>query len=223
MAIKNDVYVSEKIGKVSTISDIAQGSDSIIILAHGAGAGMHHFFLEELSHNLSSIGISVVRFNFPYMENGKRRPDFPAVAHLTIHSVYEWVKKQYPEKSIYLSGKSFGGRMSTQYCAKNKPEVKGLIMYGFPLHPPGKPSVDRADHLSDLNSPTLFIQGDRDNLAKIDLILEVVKPHSHFEIKILEGANHSFTYLKSKGISKEQSIQLLAEISADWLKRESAN
>src|SRR5678815_2448306 len=139
--------ISPAIGAVSAECIIPEKSKCIMTLAHGAGAGMHHSFMVTLAQLLWEQSISTMRFNFPFAENKKGRPDMPAVAHQTIEAAISKAQKLFPELPLFVAGKSFGGRMSSQYLAAHpRTEVKGLVFYGFPLHPLGKPSTDRAEH-----------------------------------------------------------------------------
>lgn len=207
------IHISEKLGEVSAIAQLPEGSDKLLVLAHGAGAGMTHSFMVDLANQLFAAGIGTLRYNLVYMENGKKRPDVPAVAHKAIEMVAEFANSKFPDHQLFLSGKSFGGRMSSQRTAKESPDfVKGLIFFGFPLHAIGKPSKDRAEHLYEIKDPMLFLQGSKDKLATIELIEEVVSDLPTAEMIVLEDADHSF---KRK---KEVLIPELVEAVAKWLK-----
>src|ERR1700742_1630601 len=163
--------VSPSIGTVSAEYIVPEGSKCLMTLAHGAGAGMNHTFMTELSSALAAVGIGTLRFNFPFMEHKKGRPDIPAVAHQTIAAAITNAHELFPSLPLFAAGKSFGGRMTSQYLSINtRPEVKGIIFYGFPLHPSGKPSIERAEHLKDVKVNMLFLQGTKDELATRDLI-----------------------------------------------------
>ena len=183
-------------------------------LAHGAGAGMHHSFMETLAQLLSEQGIATLRFNFPFSENKKGRPDTPAVAHRTIEAAIAKAKKIFPELPLFVAGKSFGGRMSSQYLAAHPhPEVKGIIFYGFPLHPPGKPSIDRAEHLKEVKTAMLFLHGTKDELATWNLIESVCSSLKVATLVKIEGANHAFK------AGKQNVLQLLADTTNDWVEK----
>ena len=163
--------ISPSIGAVSVECMIPEKATCIMTLAHGAGAGMDHSFMVTLSQLLSEQGIATMRFNFPFAENKKGRPDTPAVAHQTIETAIAKAQKLFPELPLFVAGKSFGGRMTSQYLSANPdPDIKGIIFYGFPLHPPGKPSTERAEHLKEVKTPMLFLQGTKDELATWNLI-----------------------------------------------------
>ena len=149
--------VSSGIGKVSAECFVPEDAKCIMIVAHGAGAGMNHSFMISLAKSLSDSGVATLRFNFPFTENKKGRPDPPAIAHKTIEAAISKAKELFPDLPLFVSGKSFGGRMTSQYLsAHHDASVKGIIFYGFPLHPPGKPSIERAEHLKEVKIPMLF-------------------------------------------------------------------
>ncbi|MBS1554692.1 MAG: dienelactone hydrolase family protein [Bacteroidetes bacterium] len=204
--------VSESIGEVS--AEWTQGSQSIatLTLAHGAGAGMNHHFMVGLAHELAKQNVSTLRFNFPFIENKKRRPDVPTIAHKTIEAAVKEARALAPHASLFLAGKSFGGRMSSQLLAlQPNAYVKGIALFGFPLHPAGKPGVERAEHLKGINAPMLFLQGTKDELAQWVLLEEVTKSLPHATLIRFEGADHAF----KKG--KENLLPLLAEETAKWI------
>jgi uncharacterized protein len=206
------ISVSDSIGHVTAEIDEPDDMKCIMTFAHGAGAGMNHPFMTSMANLLASKRIGSVRFNFPYMEQKKKRPDVPAVAHKTIETVLQFTIEQYPLTPLFVSGKSFGGRMTSQYLANlDQPVAKGLVFFGFPLHAPGKPSTDRADHLKKLTLPMLFLQGTRDTLAEVSLIKQVCKKLPSSTLVLMEGADHSF----KKG--KETHITLLADKIDQWL------
>ena len=206
--------VTSAIGNVSAECFIPQKAQCIITLAHGAGAGMNHTFMVELAETLSTKDIATMRFNFPFTENKKGRPDTPAVAHQTIEVAITKALKLFPKLPLFVSGKSFGGRMTSQYMAThhNTP-VKGIIFYGFPLHPPGKPSIERADHLKDVKTPMLFLSGSRDEFATWKLIQKVCSSLPLAELVKIEGANHGFK------AGKQNIIQLLSDKTKEWVER----
>jgi predicted alpha/beta-hydrolase family hydrolase len=205
--------VSPSAGQVSAEYIVPENAGSIITLAHGAGAGMNHSFMVALANALAELGVASLRFNFPVTEQKKRRPDLPVVAHKTIEAAINEVKKSYPHLPLYLSGKSFGGRMSSQYIAAHVDEdVKGLIFFGFPLHPAGKPSTDRAEHLKKIKVPMLFLQGTRDELATKELIEQVTAELKNAKLILLEGADHAFK------AGKQNLVAVLAKYAADFMK-----
>ncbi|MGB8192637.1 MAG: alpha/beta family hydrolase [Chitinophagaceae bacterium] len=204
--------VSPAIGTVSAELITGQKSKCVMTLAHGAGAGMDHSFMVTLAQLLAEKDIATLRFNFPFTENKKGRPDTPVVAHQTIEAAILKAQKLLPGLPLFAAGKSFGGRMTSQYMA-TKPDdaVKGIIFYGFPLHPPGKPSIDRADHLKDVTSPMLFLQGSKDEFATWDLITKVCLSLPHAELIKIEGANHGFK------AGKRDIMSELTALTNEWM------
>ncbi len=211
------IKISEEIGAVSAIFTKPDTPTFLLVLAHGAGAPMTHAFMETLTKDLIQNEIAVLRFNFPYMEIGKRAPDRPKVAHPSIAAVIKKAEELANGLPIVASGKSFGGRMTSQLAATGAIDsVKGLVFFGFPLHAPGKEGTERAAHLKDIKQPMLFLQGTRDTLAKIPLIEEVCNGLPNATLSILEGADHSFKTLKRSGITHEEMIQKLAGTTKEW-------
>jgi Predicted hydrolase of the alpha/beta-hydrolase fold len=205
--------VSESSGNVSAELIAGERTDVIMTFAHGAGAGMNHLFMTSLAKELADRNIATLRFNFPYMEHKKGRPDVPAVAHKAVAAAIQKAHELFPKAPVFVSGKSFGGRMSSQYLSTHSPDfVKGLIFFGFPLHAAGKPSVDRAEHLKNVKVPLLFLQGTRDALAIWDMITAVTNELSLATLHKLEGADHSFK------AGKQNLIPVLAEVTAEWIK-----
>jgi hypothetical protein len=204
--------VSPSIGEVSAEAYIPEKAVGVLTLAHGAGAGMDHPFMVSLAKYLAEAGIATLRFNFPFTENKKVRPDAPAVAHKAVDAAIGLAHELFPSLPLFVSGKSFGGRMSSQYLSgHSNPAVKGIIFFGFPLHPSGKPSVERAEHLKDVKLPMLFLQGTRDELATVSLIEPVVSSLSNATLVKIEGANHMFK------AGKQDTIPILANAARDWL------
>jgi uncharacterized protein len=210
---KFSINISDSIGKVSAEIIEPDKMKSILVFAHGAGAPMGHAFMAGAAKLLAEHGIGTLRFNFPYMENKKGRPDVPAVAEKTIESSLAEARTRYPKLKIFAGGKSFGGRMTSSHIAKANPGfVEGVVFFGFPLHAPGKPSIDRADHLSNVKKPMLFLQGTRDALADLALIQQVVKKLPTATLRTFERADHSF---KS---GKTDFMPQLVEATVEWIR-----
>lgn len=206
--------ISKEKGTVSAKCMVPAEPVCSLVLAHGAGAGMDHPFMVELATLLSEKNIATMRFNFPFMEGGKGRPDSPGVAHQTIEAAIAKAKKIFPGLPLFAGGKSFGGRMSSQALAtKPDPDVKGLIFYGFPLHQPGKPSTERAAHLREVKTPMLFLQGTRDELASWELIEPLCKSLKKATLQKIDGANHAFK------AGKLNVLQLLADKTSEWVNK----
>lgn len=206
--------VSPTAGKVSAEYFVPENAKNIITFAHGAGAGMTHAFMVNIAKALTELKVGSLRFNFPFTEQKSKRPDLPAVAHKTVEAAVAEAKKSYPNLPLYLSGKSFGGRMSSQFLAAHPdPDIKGIIFFGFPLHPIGKPSTERADHLEKIKVPMLFLQGTRDELASLELIEKVTSSLKNATLIKLEGADHAFK------AGKQDLIPVLAKHAADWISK----
>ena len=206
------ITVSESLGAVS--AEIVSGNEikAVLTLAHGAGAGMNHSFMVSLANALADKGIATIRFNFPYMEQKKKRVDVPAIAHKTVEVIFKKTHELFPATQIFASGKSFGGRMNSQYLSNDTPAfIKGIIFYGFPLHPAGKPAADRAEHLKKINLPMLFLQGTRDELAQWPLIEQVTNDLPTATLFKIEGADHSFK------AGKQNTITQLVEATTNWI------
>ncbi|HEX5171491.1 MAG TPA: alpha/beta family hydrolase [Cyclobacteriaceae bacterium] len=193
-----EVQISEKLGNVSVMITPANTPKAVMLLAHGAGAGMKHPFLESVANGLAENSITTVRFNFLYMEKKMKRPDPPAIAEKAVEVLIDHVHSQYPGLKFFVGGKSFGGRMTSQRLAKECPSfVKGIVFFGFPLHAPGKPSIDRAAHLEKISIPMLFLQGTRDALAEMTLMEKVCSTLPTATLIKFNGADHSFKVAKS--------------------------
>jgi len=207
------VKVSPEIGNISVISIVPDNAICLLTIAHGAGAGMLHPFMEELATALGEAGIATLRFNFPFMEKPKKGPpDRPPVAHKTIEAVIAKAQKLFPSLPLFVSGKSFGGRMTSQYLAENQQmAVKGIVFYGFPLHAPGKPSIERGDHLKKIKLPMLFLQGSRDEFAEFGLITKVTASLKKTKLIRIEGANHSYK------AGKLNMMEILVSETKKWI------
>lgn len=210
-----DIEISERTGSVSALAMVPNKPEALLVLAHGAGAGMTHPFMETVAMELATLKIATLRYNFPYMEKGSRRPDPPAVAEKTVAVVMDKAHQLYPKLPLFAGGKSFGGRMTSQRVSKECPEfLKGIVFFGFPLHAIGNPSMDRAAHLSDVLVPMLFLQGTKDKLAEITLIKKVSKKLKTSTLIPFEGADHSFK------VSKQNIIPDLAQSVAHWMQEQ---
>ena len=189
------------------------------VFAHGAGAGMTHSSMEVIAAGLAERGIASLRYQFPYMEKGSKRPDAPAVAHAAVRAAVKEAARCYPALALVAGGKSFGGRMTSQAQASAAlPGVRGLAFLGFPLHPAGKPASDRAKHLADVKIPMLFLQGTRDALAELTLLKPVVKGlGSRATLHLLEAADHSFHVLKSSGRNDRAVMDEALDAFAAWV------
>jgi predicted alpha/beta-hydrolase family hydrolase len=196
-----------------------QQARACYVFAHGAGAGMTHSAMEAIAAGLGQRGIATLRYQFPYMEKGSKRPDAPKVAHAAVRAAVAEAARCCPSLPLIAGGKSFGGRMTSHAQALSPlPGVRGLAFLGFPLHPAGKPSSDRADHLAEVRIPMLFLQGTRDALAELGLLEPVVKGlGSRATLHLLDGADHSFHVLKSSGRNDREVLNQALDAFAAWV------
>jgi predicted alpha/beta-hydrolase family hydrolase len=189
------------------------------VFAHGAGAGMTHASMEMIAAGLAERGIATLRYQFPYMEKGSKRPDAPAIAHAAVRAAVSEAARCCPKLPLLAGGKSFGGRMTSQAQAiEALPGVRGLAFLGFPLHPAGKPSSDRAKHLADIRIPMLFLQGMRDALAELDLLEPVVKRLGKLAtLHLVKEADHSFHVLARSGRNDREVMAEVLDAFAAWV------
>jgi predicted alpha/beta-hydrolase family hydrolase len=203
----------------------AAGGRACCVLAHGAGAGMRHAFMAQAAEGLAARGVATLRYQFPYMERGSRRPDAPAVAHSAVRAAVREAGRLGgpPDLPLIAGGKSFGGRMTSQAQAEAPlPGVRGLVFFGFPLHPAGKPSTERAEHLFKVNIPMLFLQGTRDDLARLELLEPIIgrlgaPPRPPATLKVIQGADHSFHVPAKTGSTDADVREELLDAVAGWL------
>ncbi|UFS90449.1 alpha/beta hydrolase [Bradyrhizobium daqingense] len=209
----------ERIGTVSAILTQPANARGCYVLAHGAGADMRHAFMEKVAEGLASRGIATFRFNFPYMEEKKGRPDQPAVAHAAIRAAVAEAARLCPGLKLVAGGKSFGGRMTSQAQSKSPlPGVKGLAFLGFPLHADKKPSSERAEHLAGIAIPMLFLQGTRDGLADPGHLRPVIAGlRTKATLHEVEGGDHSFAVLKKSGRTNDEALTEVLDTLAAWI------
>jgi predicted alpha/beta-hydrolase family hydrolase len=190
----------------------------LLVLAHGAGAGMSHSFMENVAAEFAAAGVATLRYQFPYMEQRRRVPDKPAVSTATVVAAVREAAKLAAGLPLLAGGKSMGGRMTSQAAAERPLDgVRGLVLLGFPLHPPGRPGTKRADHLAKVNVPMLFLQGTRDTLAELTLLRPIcAKLGPRATLHVIETADHSFHVLKSSGKSDEEVLRELVETVVSW-------
>lgn len=208
-----------RIGVVSAILMQPGNARACYVLAHGAGAGMRHASMDKIAEGLAERGIATFRFNFPYMENKQGRPDQPAVAHAAVRAAVEEAGRLCPGLKLIAGGKSFGGRMTSQAQAKTPlPDVKGLAFLGFPLHADKKPSTERAEHLTQVEIPMLFLQGTRDGLADLGVLKPVVAALGvKATLHEVEGGDHSFAVLKKSGRTNEEALAEVLDTLTAWI------
>ena len=190
----------------------------MLVLAHGAGAGMSNKFLENLAADLPEEGIATLRYQFPYMEERRRVPDRPELLTATVREAVRAAAEAAPKLPLLAGGKSMGGRMTSQAAALGLlPGVKGIVFFGFPLHPPNKPGTSRGDHLAKVQIPMLFLQGSKDAFAELQLLQPVVaKLGSRATLHLIDAADHSFHLPKSSGRTDADVLRELAQTTAAW-------
>jgi len=211
-------FAVEGCGEVSALLVRPPRAQWLLVLGHGAGAGMVHPFLEGLVMELAKVGVATLRYQFPYMEERRRVPDRPGVLTATVAAAVRIAKEAAPELPLLAGGKSMGGRMTSQAAGQNLlGPVKGLVFFGFPLHPPNRPSTKRAEHLAKVGVPMLFLQGTRDTLAELTLLRPVcAKLGSRATLHIIPEADHSFHVLKKSGKTDAEAMTELAQTTAEW-------
>ncbi|MGZ8274211.1 MAG: alpha/beta hydrolase family protein [Burkholderiaceae bacterium] len=204
---------------VSALLRVPSEAKAALVLAHGAGAGMEHPFMETVATELASHKIATLRFQFPYMEQRSKRPDSPGVAHAAVRAAVAQASRRLTDIPLFAGGKSFGGRMTSQAHSEDPlPGVLGLVFLGFPLHPAGKPSVKRAHHLASVQVPMLFLQGTRDALADLALLEEVLAQlGDRATLETIDDADHTFHVRKSSGSTDELVLRALAARAAKWM------
>src|SRR6202166_666248 len=211
--------------KVDSTTDVSalllhpQKARACYVFAHGAGAGMTHEFMERVAAGLCDRAIATLRYQFPYMEKGSRRPDAPPLAHAAVRAAVAEAARSCPGLALFAGGKSFGGRMTSQAQAiALLPGVRGLAFLGFPLHPAGKPSTDRAKHLAEIQIPMLFLQGTRDALAELQLLELVVKGLGQTAtLHLVKEADHSFHVLARSGRNDREVMNEVLDAFAAWV------
>jgi hypothetical protein len=208
-------------GTVSGLLNLPPRATAAYVLAHGAGAGMTHPFMAAVAGELSERGIATLRYQFPYMEQKKKRPDAPALAHATVRAAAALARERMPKLPLFAGGKSFGGRMTSQAQAKEPlPGVRGLVFLGFPLHPANKPSRERAVHLYDVAVPMLFLQGTRDALAHPDQLEPVIAAlGARATLTPFENADHSFHVPARSGRTDRDVRAEILDAFAAWIAR----
>ena len=215
------ITVGERVGDVSALYRRPPDARALFVLAHGAGAGMRHAFMEAIADRLEARQIATLRYQFPYMEAGRRSPDVPGKLVGTVRAAVRKAAELAPDIPLFAGGKSLGGRMtSTAAASADLPEVVGIVFLGFPLHAPNKPGDKRATHLFDVNVPMLFLQGTRDSLADLSLLAPICKKlGAKATLHIVEGGDHSFKVPKRSGRTHDETLDELADAIANWIDR----
>lgn len=208
-------------GEVSALLLRPADARFLLVFGHGAGAGMRHGFMEAMSAALAGVGIATYRYQFPYMEAGSGRPDPRAVLLATVRAAIAAGQAAAPDLPLLAGGKSMGGRMTSQAAAKSPlPGVRGLVFFGFPLHPAGRPADERGAHLAEVTVPMLFLQGERDQLADLTLLRPIcARLGARATLHVLPAADHSFHVLKRSGRTDADVVDELAKTAAAFAAR----
>jgi predicted alpha/beta-hydrolase family hydrolase len=204
--------------EVSGLLNVPVRPRAAYLLAHGAGAGMHHTFMEAVADGLCSRDVVTLRYQFPYMERGSKRPDSPQVCHAAVRAAARAMIHHFPDVPLFAGGKSFGGRMTSQTQSSSPlPDVRGLIFLGFPLHPAKKPSVTRAEHLYKVRAPMLFLQGTRDELTDLTLLEAVIEQLGPLAtLEKVDAADHSFHVLARSGRNDADVLSSMLDSIRAW-------
>ena len=213
--------VNEKAGAVSGLWVKPENASALLLLAHGAGAGMRHRFMEQVALKLAAADVATLRYQFPYMEKRTKRPDSETMLTDTVRAAVVAARKISGDLPLFAGGKSMGGRMSSLAAARQPLDgVHGLIFFGFPLHAAGKPGVERGAHLMDVKLPMLFFQGSRDTLAELKLLKPLcAKVGRAAELFVVEGGDHSFHMTKSAKKSDEEVLDEIVNKAAQWMRK----
>ena len=207
----------DELRQVSGLLQVPDAARACYVLAHGAGAGMSHPFMASVANGLAERGIASLRYQFPYMEQGGKRPDAPKLAQATVRAAIDEATRLVPGLALFAGGKSFGGRMTSQaQAASQLPGVRGLVFLGFPLHPAGMPSASRAEHLSDIRLPMLFLQGARDKLADLSLLRPVCRTLKATTLHVVDDADHSFHVPARSGRNDQQVREEIEAVLVAW-------
>ena len=212
-------HVSEKAGDVSAILRRPENARCLLAFAHGAGAGMRHRFMDDAARVLGARGIATLRYQFPYTEAGRKRPDHASKLLATVRAAVGVAREHAGDLPLLAGGKSMGGRMtSTAASEEPLPDVRGIVFFGFPLHAPGRPGAARGEHLRAVGIPMLFLQGTRDNLADLTLLTPLLEEIDHTKLHIVEGSNHSFHVPKRSGRTDAEVLEELGDAVAAFAK-----
>jgi predicted alpha/beta-hydrolase family hydrolase len=212
--------VNAKVGVVSGLLNKPINATALLVLAHGAGAGMRHRFMEAAAAALASLNIATLRYQFPYMEKRTKRPDSETVLTDTVRAALVAAKKVAGELPLFAGGKSMGGRMTSLSAAKEPLDgVRGFIYFGFPLHAAGRPAAERGEHLAGIKAPMLFLQGSRDALAELKLLRPLCQRLKRAELFVIEGGDHSFHMLKSARRTDDEVLDEIARKAAEWMQK----
>ena len=207
-------------GEVSALLQLPGDADCLLVLGHGAGAGMTHPFMEKIAAEFATARVGTLRYQFSYMEQRRRVPDSQSLLTVTVAAAVKTAGHLAPGLPLFAGGKSMGGRMTSLAASERLLDgIRGIVFFGFPLHPPKRPGVKRAEHLKSVAMPMLFLQGTRDELADLTLLRPICdEPGSRATLHIIDGADHSFHMLKRSGRTDAEVLTELAATAAAWMK-----
>ena len=218
-ATEHRFVATQSSGEVSALLVRPEAARALYVFGHGAGAGMRHVFMETVAGKLSDLGVATFRYNFPFVEAGRRGPNHPPILVKTVRSAVTEAASLAPDLPLLAGGKSMGGRMTSTAASKDAlPGVLGLAFFGFPLHAPGKESDERGAHLADVGLPMLFLQGTRDRLARLDLLeplLACVKPRP--TLHVVDSADHGFHVTKKSGRTDDEALDEICSRFSEWV------
>lgn len=205
-------------GMVTALLDRPEAPQALLVLAHGAGTDMRHAFMANLAARLAAAGIACLRYNFPYTERGSKRIDARPLLLDTVRAAVAHGAQLFPGLPLFAGGKSMGGRMTSGAAAEHGLELaRGIVFFGFPLHPAGAPGTERGDHLAQVRQPLLFLQGTRDTLADLSLLDPICRRLPGATLHIVQGADHGFAVRKMDGRTNEQVMDELVATTRDWV------
>ena len=219
---ENSRFAVPDAGEVSAILLRPQNAEFLLVLGHGAGAGMNHPFMTALANELAEQRVATFRYQFPYMEQRRKVPDRPPLLTAAVRSAVHAASVAAPDLPLFAGGKSLAGRMTSLAAASENglDKVRGLLFFGFPLHPPNQPGTKRAEHLPKVRVPMLFLQGTRDALANLELLRPIsTELGARATLHVIDTADHSFHVLKSSGKSDAGVLRELARTAATWMKK----
>lgn len=207
-------------GDVAAIALLPAGAEWLYVLAHGAGAGMRHHFMESIAGRLADHAVGTLRYEYPYMSAGSKRPDPASKNEAVTRAVCEYAADEFVNLKLSAGGKSMGGRMTSQaQAAAPMPRIEALVFLGFPLHAPGRPAAARGEHLERVRIPMLFFQGTRDTLADLTLLEPICAAlGDRATLHVITDADHSFAVLKRSGRTADEVLDEIAETTASWLR-----
>jgi uncharacterized protein len=218
ISIGKEIQFIVNAGAVTGLFNRPEKARALLVLAHGAGAGMRHRFMEAIAVRLAALDVATLRYQFPYMEKRVKRPDSESVLIDTVQAAVAAAKKHAGDLPLFAGGKSMGGRMTSLAVAKAGLEgVRGLVYFGFPLHAAGRPGAERGQHLAAIDLPMLFLQGSRDTLADLKLLSPLCERLVRAELYVVLGGDHSFHMLKSARRSDEEVLDEIVKKAAEWI------